>query len=72
MKVYTTGQVAKMAEVAPRTVSKWFDSGKLEGYRLPGSQDRRIPKENLVKFFKEHGMPIPDELKDEAPPPASS
>ena len=39
-KVFTTGQVAKICKVAPRTVSKWFDSGRLKGYRIPGSQDR--------------------------------
>ena len=43
MKVFTTGQVAKICKVAPRTVSKWFDSGRLKGYRIPGSQDRRNP-----------------------------
>ena len=56
MEVYTTGQVAKICKVAPRTVSKWFDSGRLKGYRIPGSQDRRIPREYLIKFLKEHGM----------------
>src|SRR5256712_12415513 len=63
-KVFTTGQVAKICKVAPRTVSKWFDSGRLRGYRIPGSQDRRIPRENLVRFLKEHGMPLA-ELEDE-------
>ncbi len=63
-KVYTTGQVAKICKVAPRTVSKWFDSGRLKGYRIPGSQDRRIPREYLIKFLKEHGMPL-GELEDE-------
>ena len=62
MKVFTTGQVAKICKVAPRTVSKWFDSGRLRGYRIPGSQDRRIPREYLIK---EHGMPLGD-LEDEA------
>lgn len=57
-KVFTTGQVAKICKVAPRTASKWFDSGKLKGYRIPGSQDRRIPRENLIAFLKEHGMPL--------------
>ncbi len=64
MKVFTTGQVAKICKVAPRTVSKWFDSGRLKGYRIPGSQDRRIPREYLIKFLKEHGMPLGD-LEDE-------
>ena len=63
--IFTTGQVAKICKVAPRTVSKWFDSGRLRGYRIPGSQDRRIPREHLVRFLKEHGMPL-GELEDEA------
>lgn len=65
MKVFTTGQVAKICKVAPRTVNKWFDSGRLKGYRIPGSQDRRIPREYLIKFLKEHGMPLGD-LEEEA------
>ena len=63
-KVFTTGQVAKICKVAPRTVSKWFDSGRLRGYRIPGSQDRRIPREHLLRFLKEHGMPL-GELEEE-------
>jgi excisionase family DNA binding protein len=57
-KVFTTGQVAKICQVAPRTVSKWFDSGKLKGYRIPGSQDRRIPRDQLIRFLKENSMPL--------------
>ena len=57
-KVFTTGQVAKICQVAPRTVSKWFDSGKLRGYRIPGSQDRRIPRDQLIRFLKENNMPL--------------
>lgn len=64
-KVFTTGQVAKICKVAPRTVSKWFDSGRLRGYRIPGSQDRRIPREQLIKFLKEHGMPLGDLEEEE-------
>ncbi|MEM1063032.1 MAG: helix-turn-helix domain-containing protein [Planctomycetota bacterium] len=63
--IFTTGQVAKICKVAPRTVSKWFDSGRLRGYRIPGSQDRRIPREHLIRFLKEHGMPL-GELENEA------
>ncbi len=56
--VLTTGQVAKICNVAPRTVSKWFDSGQLRGYRIPGSKDRRIPLSQLVRFMRAHGMPL--------------
>jgi excisionase family DNA binding protein len=54
----TTGEVAKLCSVAPRTVSKWFDSGQLRGYRIPGSKDRRIPVEQLVRFMRAHGIPL--------------
>jgi len=55
--VLTTGDVAKICNVAPRTVSKWFDNGQLKGYRIPGSKDRRIPVSELVRFMKVHNMP---------------
>jgi excisionase family DNA binding protein len=56
--VLTTGDVARICNVAPRTVSKWFDSGQLKGYRIPGSKDRRIPVDELVRFMKVHNMPL--------------
>jgi len=56
--VFTTGEVAKICNVAARTVSKWFDSGQLQGYRIPGSKDRRIPVANLMQFMKTHGIPL--------------
>lgn len=56
--VFTTGEIAKMCKVAPRTVSKWFDSGKLKGYRIPGSQERRATRNDLIAFLKRHGMSL--------------
>src|SRR5437588_7298142 len=56
--VLTTGEVAKICNVAPRTVSKWFDSGALHGFRIPGSKDRRIPLIQLIRFMKQHAMPL--------------
>ena len=55
--VLTTGDVARICNVAPRTVSKWFDNGQLKGYRIPGSKDRRIPRSELLRFMKEHNIP---------------
>lgn len=55
--VLTTGDVAKICNVAPRTVSKWFDNGQLKGYRIPGSKDRRIPVSELIRFMKVNNMP---------------
>ncbi|MFA9478622.1 response regulator [Phycisphaerales bacterium AB-hyl4] len=56
--ILTTGEVAKVCNVAPRTVSKWFDSGQLRGYRIPGSKDRRIPVSSLIRFMKAHQIPL--------------
>lgn len=57
--VLTTGDVAKICNVAARTVSKWFDGGQLKGYRIPGSRDRRIPVRELIRFMKSHDIPSP-------------
>ena len=56
--VLTTGQVARICHVAARTVTKWFDTGRLRGYRIPGSRDRRIPMDQLAAFMKENDMPM--------------
>jgi excisionase family DNA binding protein len=56
--ILTTGEVARICNVAPRTVSKWFDTGQLRGYRIPGSKDRRIPLQQLIRFMKLHGIPM--------------
>ncbi len=56
-EVYTTGEVAEICNVDLKTVIKWFDAGRLEGYKVPGSNYRRIPYENLVHFMNENGIP---------------
>lgn len=62
--VFTTGQVARVCQVASRTVSKWVDNGLLRGYRIPGSTDRRIPRESLIRFLRDNGMPMSRLLED--------
>lgn len=57
-QVFTTGEVARICKVAPRTVAKWFDSGQLRGYRIPGSKDRRIPINYLLRFMRAHDIPF--------------
>lgn len=65
-EVLTTGEVAKICNVASRTVSKWFDTGQLKGYRIPGSKDRRIPVATLLDFMRKHNIPM-DGLMSGAP-----
>ena len=62
-KVLTTGKVAKICNVATRTVQKWLDEGILKGYKLPNSKDRRVQVEELVKFMAKYNMPT-DWLKE--------
>lgn len=61
-RTYTTGQIANICDVASRTVSMWIDKGKLNGYRIPGSEDRRVPHKVLVKWMRDNGLPIPPEI----------
>ncbi len=44
----------------PRTVAKWFDTGIVSGYRIPGSLDRRISEVSLRKMAEAWGMPLKD------------
>jgi PleD family two-component response regulator len=58
VQVYTTGQVGRICSVSSATACKWFDSGLLKGYRIPGSKDRRIPRDCLIAFMRENGLPL--------------
>ncbi len=57
-RVFTTGEVAEICGVSSDTVSRWFDMGQIEGYRLGPGGDRRIPYESLRKFMIAHGIPL--------------
>ncbi|MCP4589312.1 MAG: response regulator [bacterium] len=56
--VFTTGEVATICKVSQQTVIRCFDSGKLKGFRVPGSRFRRIPRENLIDFMRENQIPL--------------
>ncbi len=56
-EVFGSGVIARICHVAPRTVTKWIDSGKLKGWRVPGTKHRRVSRSVLEKFLAEHGMP---------------
>jgi len=56
--VYSTGEAAKVCRVSQQTIIRCFDAGKLEGFYVPGSRFRRIPRETLIRFMKENGIPL--------------
>ncbi len=56
--VFTTGEVAQICKVSQQTVIRCFDSGRLKGFRVPGSRFRRIPREALITFMKTNQIPL--------------
>ena len=60
-QVFTTGEAAELCKVSQQTIIRCFDSGRLNGFRVPGSRFRRIPREELIRFMKTNGIPT-DEL----------
>ena len=58
LKEYTPSQVAQRLRVSTGTVLRWFDSGRLPGYRHPKTRRRRIPHRDLVAFLKRYHLPL--------------
>lgn len=58
----TTGAAARVVGVAPRTVTKWIDSGALKGHRIPSSKDRRVFASDLLAYLEASGSWVPPEL----------
>ncbi len=56
--VYTTGEAAEICKLSQQTIIRCFDNGQLQGFRVPGSRFRRIPRDKLILFMKEHGIPL--------------
>ena len=64
--LFTTGEAAEICKISQQTIIRCFDSGKLEGFRVPGSRFRRIPRESLLRFMKDNGIPL-DNLSQTRP-----
>ncbi len=56
--VYTTGEAAEVCKLSQQTIIRCFDSGQLQGFRVPGIKFRRIPRNLLVKFMKDNNIPL--------------
>ena len=56
--VFTTGEAAEICRLSQQTIIRCFDSGQLGGFRVPGSKFRRIPRDKLLRFIKENGIPL--------------
>ena len=56
-QVFTTGEAAELCNVSQQTIIRCFDSGRLNGFRVPGSKFRRIPRAELIRFMRENDIP---------------
>jgi excisionase family DNA binding protein len=56
-RIFTTGEAAEVCKVSQQTIIRCFDSGRLGGFRVPGSKFRRIPRADLIKFMKDNDIP---------------
>ncbi len=57
-KIFTTGEAAAVCKVSQQTIIRCFDSGRLSGFRVPGSKFRRIPRDELIRFMKTNDIPL--------------
>ncbi len=57
-QVFTTGEAAKICNVSQQTIIRCFDSGRLQGFKVPGSRFRRIPRNELVRFMQQNNMDL--------------
>jgi excisionase family DNA binding protein len=56
-QVFTTGEAADVCKVSQQTIIRCFDSGRLQGFRVPGSRFRRIPRAELLRFMRANDIP---------------
>jgi excisionase family DNA binding protein len=57
-KVFTTGEAAEICKVSQQTIIRCFDAGRLQGFRVPGSRFRRIPRDELLRFMQTNDIPL--------------
>src|SRR5262245_35545791 len=56
-QVFTTGEAAEICKVSQQTIIRCFDAGRLQGFRVPGSRFRRIPRVELMRFMRANDIP---------------
>ncbi len=57
-QIFTTGEAADICQLSQQTIIRCFDSGRLQGFRVPGSKFRRIPRDGLLRFMRENDIPL--------------
>ena len=64
--VLTTGQMAKVVNCSAKSICEICDAGEIKHYRLKakgkGDGDRRVRREEFVRWLGTKGIPVPDWL----------
>ena len=61
--VFTTFETAKLCHVSPLSIINWVNAGRLPAFRTPGGH-RRIRRDDLIRFMRDTGIPLPDDLRE--------
>jgi excisionase family DNA binding protein len=64
--LYTAQDVARFCEVDLKTVHHWADKGKVAFFRTEG-RHLRFRRNDIVRFLRAHGYPLPDSLSHAKP-----
>lgn len=55
LKLWSTGQIARLLGVNVKTVATWIDKGDLKGVKFPAQKpDRRVHRDELRRFLTQH------------------
>lgn len=61
-KPFTSGEIAKLFNVHPRTVTRWAKAQKLEHFKTLGGH-RRYTQESVFALFKKLGLTVPEDIR---------
>lgn len=61
--VLSSEEVAKICKVSLESVTNWCDTLGLTHDKIPGNPNWLIPREGLIRFLGDQGIPIPLELQ---------
>jgi excisionase family DNA binding protein len=64
--LHTAQDVARFCEVDLKTVHHWAERGKVPHFRTEG-RHLRFRRNDLVRFLRLHGYPLPDEIASARP-----
>ncbi len=56
-QVFTTGEAARICRLSLQTIIRYFDNGRLKGFRVPGSSDRRILRGDVLQLMRRRRIP---------------